>query len=1146
VTAPVKYRCGFGIICNAKIAMIALSLFLLVTPVSAYNAQNAVNYANTWWNSTNPSYNYYENNDCANFVSQSLINGGITFDQYTDSKGSIINCDNLDAWLKSKGYQSQEILKGQNPQEPLWFVPGDVAIFGDASDKYRHAVIAVTGDSNNYATVNAHTVNQYHKLIQFFYDYSTWDRCTYYHLTGTSPESRQYIFQTTDNTMQITGDGSAHTSPWTVSWTDGQSKTISVPSTQSIATGSQYVFISWSGKIASTSSSISLSTGSTTAGTYIANYKKQQVLVVAPNLDICSIPGSGWYDQGTTVHLTAPTVNGYSFVKWQVDGSDADTTPTIDLTMNTYHTAVAVYSQTATTNPPNTPSTPSGSSSGNTGITYSYSTSATDPDGNTVKYTFDWGDGYASDTSYVNSGTSASASHSWSNAGSYLVKAKATDCNGASSGWSGSKTVTITIASSNQLPNTPSTPSGSSSGNTGITYSYSTSATDPDGNTVKYTFDWGDGYTSDTSYVNSGTSASASHSWSNAGSYLVKAKATDCNGASSGWSGSKTVTLSTTSPTSDTWGVIGTIPLTGTALPRQIAINNGKAYVSRSGSQLSVIDLSTNTTLTTVAFSSYPGASPGYVAVSGDNVYVALSNLGSNGQLARINTADNLVSSYIPIGSEPFGVAASGNKIYVTNNVWWTNGDPATVKVINNDTNSVIASIPVGINPVSIAIDPITRKAYVTNSNDLSKSVSVIDTNTNLVTATIATTNPPYAVAVSGNRAYVATTVTNSQGSVQIIDTSTDNIIASVPVGRNPYRIAASGNYVFVANQASNSVSILDITSTTVVATLNVGQSPTGIAFDPSTNWVYVANQGDSTISIIGQISALTPAPVANFSATPTSGAAPLTVQFSDSSINNPTSWSWSFGDGAISSLQNPKHSYTAAGTYTVSLKATNAYGSNTVTNTGYIKVTSSTGAISQIGVFRPSTHTFYLDYNGNSAWNGAATDRQYTFGLTGDLPVSGDWNNGGKSEIGVFRPSTHTFYLDYNGNGVWNGAAIDRQYDFGLTGDLPVSGDWNNDGKSEIGVYRPSTHTFYQDYNGNGVWNSAAIDRQYDFGLTGDLPVSGDWNNGGKSEIGVFRPSTHTFYLDYNGNGAWNGASVDRSYNFGLTGDQTMAGTWG
>jgi hypothetical protein len=81
--------------------------------------------------------------------------------------------------------------------------------------------------------------------------------------------------------------------------------------------------------------------------------------------------------------------------------------------------------------------------------------------------------------------------------------------------------------------------------------------------------------------------------------------------------------------------------------------------------------------------------------------------------------------------------------------------------------------------------------------------------------------------------------------------------------------------------------------------------------------------------------------PAAQFTATPTSGTAPLTVAFTDSSTNTPTSWSWSFGDRSSSTEKNPSHTYTSAGTYTVTLTATNSAGSNTLTRTNYITVTS-------------------------------------------------------------------------------------------------------------------------------------------------------------------------------------------------------------
>jgi len=81
-------------------------------------------------------------------------------------------------------------------------------------------------------------------------------------------------------------------------------------------------------------------------------------------------------------------------------------------------------------------------------------------------------------------------------------------------------------------------------------------------------------------------------------------------------------------------------------------------------------------------------------------------------------------------------------------------------------------------------------------------------------------------------------------------------------------------------------------------------------------------------------------APVAAFTGTPTSGTAPLAVSFTDQSTNSPTSWSWTFGDGGTATTQNPSHSYTTAGSYTVSLTATNSAGSDAETKTGYITVT--------------------------------------------------------------------------------------------------------------------------------------------------------------------------------------------------------------
>ncbi len=80
-------------------------------------------------------------------------------------------------------------------------------------------------------------------------------------------------------------------------------------------------------------------------------------------------------------------------------------------------------------------------------------------------------------------------------------------------------------------------------------------------------------------------------------------------------------------------------------------------------------------------------------------------------------------------------------------------------------------------------------------------------------------------------------------------------------------------------------------------------------------------------------------APVAAFTASPTSGKKPMKVQFTDKSTNSPTSWKWSFGDGTYSTSKSPSHTYSKAGKYTVTLTAKNSKGSNAKTISGYITV---------------------------------------------------------------------------------------------------------------------------------------------------------------------------------------------------------------
>ncbi|MEU8844634.1 transglycosylase family protein, partial [Streptomyces roseus] len=177
----------------------------------------------------------------------------------------------------------------------------------------------------------------------------------------------------------------------------------------------------------------------------------------------------------------------------------------------------------------------------------------------------------------------------------------------------------------------------------------------------------------------------------------------------------------------------------------------------------------------------------------------------------------------------------------------------------------------------------------------------------------------------------------------------------------------------------------------------------------------------------------------------------------------------------------------------------------------------------STAGVYRPGESWFYVsDRSGNLSGNAA-------FGSKGDMPLSGDWNKDGKDTIGVYRPGDQTFYLsDDNGS-----VAVSSK--FGNPGDLPVVGDWDGDGTDTIGVYRPGDQSFYLTNDNLSVAYALKM------GIEGDSPMTGDWNGDGKDTIGVYRPSDTTFYLSDSNTYA----GVDHGVKFGNSGDIPVKGDW-
>jgi parallel beta-helix repeat protein len=151
---------------------------------------------------------------------------------------------------------------------------------------------------------------------------------------------------------------------------------------------------------------------------------------------------------------------------------------------------------------------------------------------------------------------------------------------------------------------------------------------------------------------------------------------------------------------------------------------------------------------------------------------------------------------------------------------------------------------------------------------------------------------------------------------------------------------------------------------------------------------------GSNTLTKANYIKVVTK-PVAAFSASPTSGKAPLNVKFTDTSTGTPTKWKWSFGDGTTSTSQNPTHKYSKAGKYTVTLTITNAAGSNTVTKSNHITVTVATS--------KPVTAFSASSTSGKAPLNVQFTDK------SSNSPTSWKWSFGDGTSSTLQNP-THKY----------------------------------------------------------------------------------------------------------------------------------------
>ena len=122
------------------------------------------------------------------------------------------------------------------------------------------------------------------------------------------------------------------------------------------------------------------------------------------------------------------------------------------------------------------------------------------------------------------------------------------------------------------------------------------------------------------------------------------------------------------------------------------------------------------------------------------------------------------------------------------------------------------------------------------------------------------------------------------------------------------------------------------------------------------------------------------------------------------------------------------------------------------------------TSADDPVGLYSPTNSTFYLRYANQSG----PPDVTFTYGVAnaGWIPIAGDWDGNGTTTLGLYNPATSTFYLR-NSTSLQSPSDLgyaDVVFTFGQAGAgwIPIAGDWNGDGKDSIGLYNPTTSTFY------------------------------------------------------------------------------------
>jgi len=182
---------------------------------------------------------------------------------------------------------------------------------------------------------------------------------------------------------------------------------------------------------------------------------------------------------------------------------------------------------------------------------------------------------------------------------------------------------------------------------------------------------------------------------------------------------------------------------------------------------------------------------------------------------------------------------------------WVTNGGGNSVTVLDLVHMTTAATIPVGEDPVDVAVSPTRDEVYVVNQG--SGSVSVIDAVTNKVVATIGVHREPESISVdgTGTRAYVANAGSNN---VSAIDLTKRREIGAVGVGETPgvVRVSPDGGTLVVTNRAGGSATVVDAAKMKVRAVFGGCPAASDAVILPDSSKAFVACSGGHQVMAVG------------------------------------------------------------------------------------------------------------------------------------------------------------------------------------------------------------------------------------------------------------------------------------------------------